>query len=99
MPVCGTVVLPSEDTHIPDQQLDPAAEAVALQILELKRVPHRPKFLVTHLAMDLGGSERMWQRAFKVGDIWGFLGPEGWETYWPFLVRYVAERQNVAEMN
>lgn len=89
--VCGTEAEPAP--------LDAVAEAVAISILTLKRVPKRPRFLCFHLSTDMGGSARHWQREFKLGHIWGFLGPDGWETYWPFLVRYVAERQNVASFN
>lgn len=95
--VCGTTA--SVDAADLATPIDPTVEAAALQILSLKAVPRRPKFLVSHLATDMGGSARHWQREFKLGNIWGFLGADGWETYWPYLVRYVAKHQNIVEMN
>jgi hypothetical protein len=97
MPVCGTVVQPSEDTNTP--VLDPAAEAVALRILRDLEVPHRPKFTPSQLASDVGGKARSWQRACQLGEIEAVLLPGGWVVTWGGLVRFVARRQNVVELN
>lgn len=96
--VCGTIVLPSEDTCTP-VHVDPAAEAVALQILSDLNVPHRPKFTPTQLAADVGGKARSWQRACQLGEIEAVHLPGGWVVSWSGLVRFVARRQNVVEMN
>lgn len=98
MPVCGTIVLPSEETKTP-VYLDPAADAVALQILRDLDVPQRPKFTPSQLAQDVGGKARSWQRACQLGDIEAVYLPGGWIVTWRGLVRFFARRQNVVEMN
>lgn len=95
--VCGTLVLPSEDTATPVHPLDPAAEAVAIQILKDLEVPRRVKFTPSQLADDVGGKARSWQRACQLGEIGAVRIPGGWLVPWPSLVRYVAEHQNVSE--
>lgn len=96
--VCGTVVLPSEDTETPVYH-DPAAEAVALQILKDLDVPRRKRFTPSQLAQDVGGKARTWQRACRLGEIEAVHIPGGWLVTWPGLVRFVARNQNVVERN
>lgn len=97
--VCGTLVLPSEDTNTPVHELDPAAEAVALKILRDLEVPKRPKFTPSQLAQDVGGKMRSWQRACQLGEIEAVHIPGGWVVSWQALVVYVARHQNIVSMN
>lgn len=89
--VCGT-------EREPDC-LDPAAEAVALQLLDELGVPRRRKFTPTQLAQDVGGRARSWQRACQLGEIAAVRIPGGWLVTWRALVLYFAEHQNVVSMN
>lgn len=78
--------------------LDPAAEAVAIHILRALRVPDRLKgYTPTHLAQDVGGSARSWERKFLQGEILGYKRPGGWVTTKEWLIRYLAENQNVVD--
>ncbi|HMJ84975.1 MAG TPA: hypothetical protein VK504_17460 [Vicinamibacterales bacterium] len=90
--VCGT-------TAEPDEQISPAALAIAAEYLQERNVPKRPKFTPSHLAMDLGGTTRTWQRRFEAGEITGVREGRGYVTVWVWLVRYYAVRQNVVSMN
>jgi len=88
-PVCGTA----------EPEVDPAALAVAEEFLSLRDVPHRPEFRPSHLAQDLGGTKRTWQRRMKSGEITAVRDGRDFVTFWPWLVRYYAARQTAVEMN
>lgn len=92
VPVCGTEV---------DPEIDPAALAVAEQLLLELHCPRREKGYTTgHLAVDIPGDDvRTWRRRFEVGEIEGFRRGRDWVTTWPRLVKWVALSQNVISQN
>jgi hypothetical protein len=97
MPVRGMYILRSEDTLT--SGIDPAALAVAEQMLIERGVPKRAKgFSPSQLAQDVGGSTRSWQRKCEDGDIEA-ADLCGWSVTWPALVRYVAAKQNMIDGN
>lgn len=80
-------------------EVDPAARAIAEQLLEELEVPRRVKFTPSQLARDVGGTARSWQRACELGQIGAVRIPGGWLIPWSRLVSYFATHQRLVSKN
>jgi hypothetical protein len=80
-------------------EANPQALALAELMLSELGVPRRVKFTPSQLASDVGGSARAWQRACELGEIGAVRAIGGWLIPWTRLVRFIAARQNLVEMN
>lgn len=81
------------------EPVEPTVEAAVLRFLEELGVPKRPRFSPTHLAQDLGGTERTWQRHCRLGDIEACRLPGGWVVTPRALIAFLARRHNLASLN
>lgn len=96
MPVRGDVVLPSGDSDIDPAALAVAIEYLASQGLYIEGRPLRKRWTPSHLARDLGGTARTWQRRCEDGQIRATRDGREYVVIFPWLVRYYADGANVS---